>query len=522
MAKQYAAIITTKGQTLIAAALQGSTTVLITEMAVGDGNGSTPVPNVGQTKLVNETARIKINSLTVDAANANHVIADGTIPAETGGFWLREVGLFTEDGALLAVSALPPTYKPSASEGATNTQRIIVTLIVSDTSAVNITVDNTTVMASEAYVDDLLAAHEKSRNHPDGTLTEKGFVQLSSSTASTSETLAATPKAVKAANDNANGRLPSGGTAAAATKLATAHKIAGHAFDGTADISISPGDVGALPSGGTAAAATKLATARKIAGHAFDGTADISISAGDVGALPSGGTAAAATKLATARKIAGHAFDGTADISISAGDVGALPSSGTAAAATKLATARKIAGHAFDGTADISISAGDVGALPSGGTAAAATKLATARKIAGHAFDGTADISISASDVGLDKVGNFAAVQQGGGTGMATNKIYIGWTGSKVKIQVDASDMGEVYTTANPPPITTQAITAVRLGASYKHASTNNSSGSVQLVNGEVVTGAVGSGGSDFNKAEWFVRPIQYFINGSWITATSA
>lgn len=207
MAKQYAAIITSKGQALIASAIKGGTTVNITEIAVGDGNGSIPVPTVGQTALVNETARIKLNSLTVDAINLNHIIADGVISADTGGFWLREVGLFTDDGILLAVSALPPTYKPSAEEGATNSQRILITLIVSDTSAVNITVDNTTVMASESYVDDKITAHEKSRNHPDGTLKEKGFVQLSSATNSTSETLAATPKAVKAANDNANSRL---------------------------------------------------------------------------------------------------------------------------------------------------------------------------------------------------------------------------------------------------------------------------------------------------------------------------
>lgn len=94
----------------------------------------------------------------------------------------------------------------------------------------------------------------------------------------------------------------------------------------------------------------------------------------------------------------------------------------------------------------------DVGALPAGGTAVAATKLASARKIAGVAFDGTADINLNNANVGLGNVGNFAAVQQGGGAGMATNKIYIGWTGSKVKVQVDSSDMGEFYTTANPPP----------------------------------------------------------------------
>ncbi len=94
----------------------------------------------------------------------------------------------------------------------------------------------------------------------------------------------------------------------------------------------------------------------------------------------------------------------------------------------------------------------NLGGLPSNGTAVAATKLATARKIAGVAFDGTKDINLTNSSVGLGNVGNFAAVQQGGGVGMGTNKIYIGWTGAKVKIQVDASDMGEVYTTQNKPP----------------------------------------------------------------------
>ncbi|CNK93245.1 hypothetical protein [Yersinia kristensenii] len=123
-------------------------------------------------------------------------------------------------------------------------------------------------------------------------------------------------------------------------------------------------NLGALPENGTAAAATKLATARTIAGKSFDGTANISIAAADVGALASNGTAASATKLATARTIAGKSFDGTANISIAAADVGALASNGTAASATKLATARTIAGKSFDGTANISIGAADVGALP--------------------------------------------------------------------------------------------------------------------------------------------------------------
>lgn len=187
----------------------------------------------------------------------------------------------------------------------------------------------------------------------------------------------------------------------------------------------------------------------------------------------------------------------------------------TAAAATKLATAHKIAGHPFDGTADISISSGDVGALPSGGTAAAATKLATARKIAGHPFDGTADISISGSDVGLDKVGNFAAVQQGGGAGMAENKIYVGWTGSKIKIQVDASDMGEVYTTENPPPVTS-VVTDSRQGALQDIGHLGDGQNIAPA--GCSLIGLAHNGSSDTRNMGLYCAANQICINGNWRT----
>uniref|UniRef100_UPI001FCE3C95 tail fiber protein n=1 Tax=Escherichia coli TaxID=562 RepID=UPI001FCE3C95 len=79
-------------------------------------------------------------------------------------------------------------------------------LTVSSTATVALTVDNTMVMATVDYVDDKLKEHEQSRRHPDASLTAKGFVQLSSATNSVSETQAATPKAVKAAYDLANGK----------------------------------------------------------------------------------------------------------------------------------------------------------------------------------------------------------------------------------------------------------------------------------------------------------------------------
>ncbi|MRT03760.1 hypothetical protein GJV10_10010 [Ewingella americana] len=325
---KFKSVVTTLGQTRIAAAIESGKDINISHMAVGDGNGSPTEPSVEQTALVHETYRLLLNSIKVDNKNPNWIIAEAIIPASVGGFWMREMGLFSDQGELIAVSNMADSYKPALEEGSGRTQTLRMVITVTDTEAVSLSIDDTLIIATEEYVNNLLAEHEASRRHPDGTLTDKGFVQLNSAVDSNSENLAATPKAVKAANDNANGRLPSGGTAVAANKLAAARNIAGVAFDGTADISITAANVGALPTGGTAVAANKLATARNIAGVAFDGTTDISLTAANVGALPTGGTAVAANKLASPKNISGVPFDGTTDINLSPYNVGAVPASG--------------------------------------------------------------------------------------------------------------------------------------------------------------------------------------------------
>ncbi|EHZ9927656.1 tail fiber protein, partial [Escherichia coli] len=125
---------------------------------------------------------------------------------ETGGFWIREIGVFDEHGDLIAVGNTAESYKPAVAEGSGRAQTFRTILTVSSTATVALTVDNTMVMATVDYVDDKLKEHEQSRRHPDASLTAKGFVQLSSATNSVSETQAATPKAVKAAYDLANGK----------------------------------------------------------------------------------------------------------------------------------------------------------------------------------------------------------------------------------------------------------------------------------------------------------------------------
>ncbi len=208
MSTKFKTVITTAGAAKLAAAtVPGGKKVTLSAMAVGDGNGKLPVPDAGQTKLVHEVWRHALNKVSVDNKNKNYIVAELVVPPEVGGFWMRELGLYDDAGTLIAVSNMAESYKPELAEGSGRAQTCRMVIIVSNVASVELSIDASTVMATQDYVDDKIAEHEQSRRHPDATLTEKGFTQLSSATNSTRESLAATPKAVKAANDNANSRL---------------------------------------------------------------------------------------------------------------------------------------------------------------------------------------------------------------------------------------------------------------------------------------------------------------------------
>ncbi|WP_338301485.1 tail fiber protein, partial [Escherichia coli] len=205
--RKFKTIITDTGAKKLAqAAAPDGKPVRLTHMAVGDGGGTLPTPDSKQTRLVHEVWRHTVNRVILDATHQNRIIAELVIPPETGGFWIREIGVFDEHGDLIAVGNTAESYKPTVAEGSGRAQTFRTILTVSSTATVALTVDNTMVMATVDYVDDKLKEHEQSRRHPDASLTAKGFVQLSSATNSVSETQAATPKAVKAAYDLANGK----------------------------------------------------------------------------------------------------------------------------------------------------------------------------------------------------------------------------------------------------------------------------------------------------------------------------
>ncbi|MCU0121316.1 phage tail protein [Pseudomonas sp. B2M1-30] len=125
----------------------------ITEMGVGDANDTDPQPSAKQTKLINEWRRRPLNQLRLDPVNAAVIVAEQVIPADEGGRWIREVGLYDADGDLVAVANCAPTYKPVLSQGSGRTQVVRMNLIVSSTAQIALKIDPAVVLATREYVD---------------------------------------------------------------------------------------------------------------------------------------------------------------------------------------------------------------------------------------------------------------------------------------------------------------------------------------------------------------------------------
>lgn len=170
MTAKYFAILTNQGAARLANAAALGTRLNLTQMAVGDANGTLPTPDPAQTKLINQKRIAQLNMLTIDPNNTSQIIAEQIIPENEGGFWIREIGLYDTDGILIAVANCPETYKPQLQEGSGRTQTIRMILIVSSTSSITLKIDPSVVLATRQYVDDkvievkayadsLLAAH---------------------------------------------------------------------------------------------------------------------------------------------------------------------------------------------------------------------------------------------------------------------------------------------------------------------------------------------------------------------------
>ncbi|MDI0713832.1 phage tail protein [Escherichia coli] len=170
MSTKFYTLLTDIGAAKLASAAALGVPLKITHMAVGDGGGALPTPDAKQTVLVNEKRRAALNMLYIDPQNSSQIIAEQVIPENEGGWWIREVGLFDESGALIAVGNCPESYKPQLAEGSGRTQTVRMVLITSSTDNIILKIDPAVVLATRKYVDDKvlelkLYVDDQMRNH---------------------------------------------------------------------------------------------------------------------------------------------------------------------------------------------------------------------------------------------------------------------------------------------------------------------------------------------------------------------
>ncbi|EEW0010593.1 phage tail protein [Escherichia coli] len=154
MSTKFYTLLTDIGAAKLASAAALGVPLKITHMAVGDGGGVLPTPDAKQTALVNEKRRAALNMLYIDPQNSSQIIAEQVITENEGGWWIREVGLFDESGALIAVGNCPESYKPQLAEGSGRTQTVRMVLITSSTDNITLKIDPAVVLATRKYVDD--------------------------------------------------------------------------------------------------------------------------------------------------------------------------------------------------------------------------------------------------------------------------------------------------------------------------------------------------------------------------------
>ncbi len=466
--RKFKTVITDTGAKKLAqAAAPDGKPVRLTHMAVGDGGGTLPTPDSKQTRLVHEVWRHTVNRVILDATHQNRIIAELVIPPETGGFWIREIGVFDEHGDLIAVGNTAESYKPAVAEGSGRAQTFRTILTVSSTATVVLTVDNTMVMATVDYVDDKLKEHEQSRRHPDASLTAKGFVQLSSATNSASETQAATPKAVKAAYDLANAKYTaqdattaqkgivqlSSATNSTSETLAATSKAVKAVMDETNKKA--PLNSPALTGTPTTPTARQGTNNTQIASTAFVMAAIAALVDSSPDALNTLNELAAAlgndpnfattmTNALAGKQPKDATLTALAGLTTAAGKFPYFTGNDVASLATLTKVGRDILAKStvaavieYLGLRELGTSGEKIPLLSTAntwtnrqtfsgglsgelsGNAATATKLKTARKIAGVGFDGSSDISISAKNV------NAFALRQTGNT--VNGDTSVGW-----------------------------------------------------------------------------------------------
>ena len=151
MAATYKGLLTNNGKALIASATTANK-INYSHIAVGDGNGSVPTPLETRNALVNEKARIALNVVEINPNNTNQIVCEAIIPTETGGFYIRELGLYA--GSTMMVNAsYPPTYKPLADEGGAREIALKLVVNIQNADVIALYLDDSLIYATREWVD---------------------------------------------------------------------------------------------------------------------------------------------------------------------------------------------------------------------------------------------------------------------------------------------------------------------------------------------------------------------------------
>lgn len=127
-------------------------------MLIGDANGADPVPNPGQTKLINQVYRAPLNQLYVSPTDPNVLVAELVLPPNVGGWWIRELALEDIDGVFSAVANCAPSYKPLLVQNSGRNQVVRMHIVTSGTANIQLKIDPSVVLATREYVDTAIIA----------------------------------------------------------------------------------------------------------------------------------------------------------------------------------------------------------------------------------------------------------------------------------------------------------------------------------------------------------------------------
>ena len=307
---EYYNVTTNLGDAEIANAIVANTKLNITHIAFGDGNGSVPTPTKTRTSLVREVHRQAVTKYERHATNANWIVIETIIPSDIGGFTIREMGIIA-NGKLISHGSHAPFEKVVDPSGVSE-YRLRFTQNVTDGSVVELTLDESLIYATQAWIDE-------------------NYIKRSEIVDNLTTNEPAKPVSAKQAKVLQDTKLGKTENAASATKLQTARTIGGVSFDGSANINL-PGvnASGNQNTSGNAASATKLQTARTIGGVSFDGSANINLpgvnTAGNQSTTGNAATATSAAKWTTARTLtigdSGKSVDGSDNVSWTRLDMG--------------------------------------------------------------------------------------------------------------------------------------------------------------------------------------------------------